>query len=133
MLQLSPEFGVYSPIPADQLLRQNVVNYFERERPLEIDEHLSEAGPGTTRNGANVRKRKADEVLYSYIKKPCKGPQSKLIRLQIFDVDEIKNIENLKCHCEASVCAQHIVDYTFSDDVYKCAKDLLHKMCKKLI
>lgn len=56
-----------------------------------------------------------------------------MIRVQIFDSDDLKNLENIKCRCEASICAQHVVDYTYSDEVYECAKDLINKIKTKIL
>lgn len=124
----SINFDTYSPVSPDQL-RQNLFNYIEHERPLEIDEDSH----NITRNNDILRKRHGSDVLYSFIKRPSKGPQTKLIRLQIFDFDEMNNSVNIKCNCTASICGQYIVEYTFSDEVYKCAQDLLNKMHRKLL
>lgn len=123
-------FSSYSPIPASQLLRQNVINYFEQEQqPFEIDERVN-SNPDTDGEKVPV-KRRSEDIYFSYVKKPRKSnPQSKVIRLQIFEVEEMKN--NV-CNCKASICAQHVVENRFSDEIYKCARDLLSKIHKKVL
>ncbi|XP_047035773.1 uncharacterized protein LOC124641649 [Helicoverpa zea] len=138
-----------SQIPAAQQLRQNVLNYLERERPFRYDEirsspsyspipaasrerpfqfeeRPSSSGPERVPNS----KKRGTKTLYSYIKKPAKGLQSKVIRIQIYDAEDLKSSK--LCECRANVCAQHIVENVFNDDIYKCAKDMISKIQKKL-
>lgn len=136
MFQRSDDiFNNYSPVSTDQLLRQNVVNYLERESSFEIDERPNSS---SSRHNGNIidndntqGKRHGDELMCSYVKKPRKtSTQSKIIRLQIFEVEELKNSV---CKCKASVCAQHVVDNVYSDEVYRHTKDLLSKIHRKLL
>lgn len=122
----------YSPISADQLLRRNVINYFEQEQPpFEIAEQANSISNPVTDIEKVPVKRRSEEIYCSYVKKPRKSsPQSKVIRLQIFEVEEMKNTV---CNCKASICAQHVIENSFSDEIYKCAKDLLSKIHKKIL
>lgn len=133
----------YSPIPAAQTLRQNVMNYLERERPNSSYSPISpplspcrnvqmerpfqfEDGPHCSTSNNISNKRRGNELMYSYVKKSVKGPQRKIIRIQIFDTKEFDGSK--LCECKADVCAQHIVENVFSDDLYRCTKDLISKI-----
>lgn len=114
-----------SPIPAEQTLRQKVSDYLERERPFQP--FSFEETPQNSR-----LKRRGGDVIYSYIKKPakCLPMRSKIIRLQIFDIEDYK--ESVPCDCKAAVCAQYVAENVFSDDIYKSANDIISKMHKKM-
>ncbi|PZC79894.1 hypothetical protein B5X24_HaOG215658 [Helicoverpa armigera] len=119
-------YSPLSPPPTDpeRTMRQRVVSeYSERNTPFQLFQFEN-----TPRSSGN--KRRGDDIIYSFIKKPCKGRRSKIIRLQIYDVEEFQ--ESASCNCEASVCAQYVVENIFNDDVYKSARDILSKMYKKM-
>lgn len=123
----------YSPIPPQELLRQNVVNYLERERPFEIDERPSSRSSNRNSN-SNTNKRRANDVLHSYIKKPLRVVPSKVVRLQIFEGADFKNSDHTSCgcSCKAMICAQYLTEPVFNDDIYRSAKELIAKINRKL-
>lgn len=137
----------YSPNPAAQQLRQNVMNYLERERPFtsyspispplnqnreretppQLEERLNSTN--TSRKTVND-KRRGSKTMYSYVRKYVQGPHRKIIRIQIFDGEELNGSK--LCTCKAKICAQHIVNNIFTDDIYDCAKDMINKIQKKM-
>lgn len=134
MFQISsdifPTNSSYSPIPPEQTLRQNVVNYLERERPFKPFQ-FEDTPPCTNSNstGNNNNKRRRNDVVYSYIQKPSTGHRSKIIRIQVFDAEDFTNSP---CDCSANICVQHVVGNVFNDDIYKCVKDIVSKLHKKM-
>lgn len=54
----------------------------------------------------------------------------KIIRVQIIDIEDYK--ESAPCNCEATVCAQYVVENVFKDDILKSANDIINKIHKKM-
>lgn len=63
---------------------------------------------------------------------------AKVIRIEIYDADQFDNFQKSVCHCNAEICAQHIVQNVFSDDIYIQVKDILksidtNQKCLKML
>lgn len=124
-----PNDSSYSPIPAEQALRQKVVNYLERERPFQPFQFEDTPPCSNSDSSNNNNKKRKNDVVYSYIQKPSTGHRSKIIRIQVFDADEFTNSP---CDCSANICVQHVVGNVFNDDIYKCVKDIVSKLHIKM-
>ncbi|CAH0717053.1 unnamed protein product, partial [Brenthis ino] len=76
-------------------------------------------------------KRSADaNTLYSYMKIPSKG--TKIIRIQIYDVEQLQNNEDKVCKCNANLCIQHVVQNLFRDDIYRDVTKIITQMKEQL-
>lgn len=52
----------------------------------------------------------------------------KLIRIEVYDAEQFDNAEKTICHCNAHLCAQHVVSNIFTDDIYVRVKDILRSI-----
>jgi hypothetical protein len=78
-----------------------------------------------------ARLRKAENTVYTYIKKPIRSTAIKVIKIEIFDADKIDNSEQM-CKCNAELCVQYAVKNILSDEVYHSTKDLIDKVATPL-
>lgn len=77
----------------------------------------------------NQKKKTENQILHSYIKRPKHG--TKIVRLEIYDVDKIDNIQSrVFCECNAEVCMQYVVDNDnmYFDEIYNAVKSLMSKI-----
>lgn len=101
----------------------NVKSYFETHNAVEADN-----GPKPQSNSNSSPKRK--KTLSSFLKTHATGV--KVIRIEIYDASQFSNLEKSICKCNAELCAQHVVEDIYSDNVYIKIRDLLKSMNNSL-
>ncbi|XP_045761264.1 uncharacterized protein LOC123864684 [Maniola jurtina] len=105
--------------PPNASLAQRVSNYYQRENNNGSDLVLQ-----------TTPKKKKTSVMYSYIKVPRNG--AKIIRLEIFDAEKLRN--TMLCECDANVCVQYVVDSEnlLFDEIYNGAHNLIAKIQRNM-
>lgn len=71
-----------------------------------------------------------EKKLSSHLKITKQGV--KVIRIEIYDVEQFRSTEESMCRCNAELCAQHVVANVYSDDVYTRIKDILKSIDNSL-
>ncbi|XP_028162761.1 uncharacterized protein LOC114354537 [Ostrinia furnacalis] len=61
--------------------------------------------------------------LYSSIRTVSHG--AKVIRIEIYDAEQFENSTKSVCQCNAEICAQHVVENVFNDNIYTRVKDII--------
>ncbi|KAL4702088.1 hypothetical protein ACJJTC_005427 [Scirpophaga incertulas] len=112
----------FQPTTRNQsMLSQRVSNYFQQQESDVVE------------TPCIPKKKKENDMCFSFIKTPKRG--SKIIRLEIYDLDKFEESPNLKfCECNAKTCTQYVVDSDnlLFDDIYNSAKNLIVKIHKSM-
>lgn len=58
---------------------------------------------------------------------------SKVVRIEIYDADQFDDSTKSVCNCNAEICAQHVVQNIFSDNIYTRVKDILKSIETSLL
>lgn len=81
----------------------------------------------STLSSNNILKSK---LLASSLKTTTRG--SKVIRIEIYDASQFQNVEKSVCKCNAEMCAQHVVENIYSDNIYAKVRDILKSLDNSL-
>lgn len=73
------------------------------------------------------RKRKSENCVYAYIKKPYRNIAKKLIKIEIIDGDKLDDCDQI-CRCDAELCAQYVVKNVVVDDIYQSVRNVINRI-----
>lgn len=57
---------------------------------------------------------------------------AKVIRIEVYDVENFPDTISSLCKCDAELCVQHVVKNIFMDDIYKSVKEIAVKVSNNI-